>query len=326
VGKRKQWLTFMILLMLAAPAGAQQVASIIGVARVVRGSFPQPVMVSLQLHGGTVESTYTDGEGRFAFNSLVGNIYHVVINDDSYVPVDLTVNVRPDLLQVNVIQVMLMVREGNPAQGAPGTAGFVVSPADLTKTFPKKAVKEFEHGVKLESEGKAEDAIEHYRKAIQEAPDFAIAHNNLGSVYVSRSDFANAQTEFETSIRLTPSDSKPYFNMANLMLLTGKLDEVDHYLQEGFRKHPESPFGLFVQGSVLEKTGKLPEAERSLRRALELDPKTPRPHLELVNVYLREQRPDQAIAELQKFLQEAPNDPFAPKAREVLQRLESRPK
>jgi tetratricopeptide (TPR) repeat protein len=277
-------------------------------------------MVTLQLHGGTVTTTYTDGEGRFAFNNVLGNSYRVLINDDRYMPVDIDVMVRPDVLSVNILQLTLVARDAKST----ATAGrYVVSLADLAGHYPKNAVKEFERGAKKESEGKADEAIEHYLKAIQQAPDLAVAHNNLGSLYVAKSDFPGAQREFANSIRLSPSDSKAYFNMANLMLLTGKLQDAERFLHDGFRTQPDSAFGFFVQGSVLERNGKLPDAERALQRALELDPKLTRPHLELVNLYLREERPADAIAELHKFLQEAPSDALAPRARDVLKRLES---
>ena len=251
---RRQILSRLAVLFLflsaSQPAWSQQTASIIGIVRVLRGVFPEPVVVTLQLRGAAIATTYTDGEGRFSFNSVAGSLYHVVINDDRYMPVDVEVFVRPDVLSMNMLQLTLVARGNKLTQGKSGSDGYVVSPADLSKTYPKKAVKEFQHGLKLETEGKPEEAIQRYQKAIKEAPDFAVAHNNLGSVYVSKSQFPEAQKEFEESIRLAPSDSKGYFNMANLMLLAGKVEDAERYLQDGFRKHPDSAFGLFVQGST----------------------------------------------------------------------------
>jgi tetratricopeptide (TPR) repeat protein len=315
---------FLLLAMSTAawPQGGATSGTIIGIARVFPGTFPEPVLVTLQLRGAAMATAYTDPEGRFSFGNLGGSVYHVVINDERYVPIDIEVTVRPDVLTVNMLQLTLIGREPKADPKAPG-GSYVTSPSDLTKAYPKNAIKEFERGVKMESAGKEDQAIEHYRKAIQEAPDFAVAHNNLGSLYVGKSDFPAAQREFADSIRLSPSDSKAYFNMANVMLLTGKLQDAERYLQDGFRKQPDSAFGFFVQGSVLERNGNLPDAERALRRSLELNPKMTRPHLELVNLYLREQRPADAIAELHKFLQEAPSDALAPKARDVLKKLES---
>lgn len=310
------------LLLLTTCAAWSQVptGSIIGVVRVLRGTFPEPVLVDLQIRGATMASVYTDPEGRFSFSNLMTNPYRVVIRDERYMPVTVDVFVRPDFMSINVVQLMLVPRESKPTTSS---GPYVVSSADLAGHYPKNAVKEFERGAKKESEGKADEAIEHYLKAIKEAPNLAVAHNNLGSLYVGKSDFPAAQKEFADSIRLAPGDSKAYFNMANLMLLTGKLQDAERFLQDGFRTQPDSAFGFFVQGSVLERNGNLPDAERALQRALELDPKLTRPHLELVNLYLRQERPADAIAELHKFLHDAPTDPLAPKAREVLKKLES---
>jgi tetratricopeptide (TPR) repeat protein len=304
---------------LAPLAWSQQLGSIVGEVRITRGNFPEQILVNLQTRGATVQSTYTDGAGRFGFNAVYANVYHVVINEDHYQPVDMQVELKPDIQPVYILQINLVPRElASTAKSKP----YVVSAQDLTRKYPKQAVKEFERGARREAEGKTEDAIQHFKRALKIAPDFAMAHNSLGAAYVSKSEFADAQKELAEAIRLDRSSGGAYFNMANLMLLTSKLGQAGEYLRQGFFLEPDSAFGFFVQGSVLERTGKLPEAEASLQRALQLDPKMPRPHLELVNLYLREQRSTQAMAELHSFLQIAPKDPLAPKAREVLQRLE----
>jgi regulator of sirC expression with transglutaminase-like and TPR domain len=56
---------------------------------------------------------------------------------------------------------------------------------------------------------------------------------------------------------------------------------------------------------------------------LDLDPKLGKAHLALVNLYLRQKRNTEAVAELQAFLKLLPDDPLAPKVREVLKRLQS---
>jgi regulator of sirC expression with transglutaminase-like and TPR domain len=44
-------------------------------------------------------------------------------------------------------------------------------------------------------------------------------------------------------------------------------------------------------------------------------------HLALVNLYLQQQRKDEAISELKVFVKSFPQDPAAPHAKELLQRL-----
>jgi TolA-binding protein len=60
-----------------------------------------------------------------------------------------------------------------------------------------------------------------------------------------------------------------------------------------------------------------------LRRSLELDPLMSKAHLALVNLYLRQKRNREAAAELRDFLKTFPEDPFAPKAKQVLGKLEA---
>jgi regulator of sirC expression with transglutaminase-like and TPR domain len=67
----------------------------------------------------------------------------------------------------------------------------------------------------------------------------------------------------------------------------------------------------------------LSAAENSLENALRLDPKMPQVHLQLVNLYLQQNRRSDAIKQLQAFLQDFPNAPAAPKAREILNKLQS---
>ncbi len=308
----------LLLLSVSHLAWSQQMSSIIGVVRVLRGTFPTPVLVKLEVHGATYAECYTDPEGRFAFNALPSNLFHVIINDEHYQPIDNQVITRPDITPLNILQLTLVPRESAFTKS---TGAYVVSLSDVN--VPEKALKEFERAVKKEADGKTEEAAEYYRKAIKAAPNFAMAHNNLGSLYVSKSNFAAARKEFEQTINLSPGDAKAYFNMANLLLLTSKLDEAERYVQQGFLKQPESAFGSFVQGSLFERAGKLDEAEQALRHALQLDPKQTRPHLELVNVYLLANRRADAVSELRAFLQQAPSDALAPKAREVLARLEA---
>ena len=60
----------------------------------------------------------------------------------------------------------------------------------------------------------------------------------------------------------------------------------------------------------------------NLNDALQLDPTMSRVYLQMVNLYLQQQRNKDAAAELRTFLKLFPNDEFASKAKAVLERLE----
>ena len=106
------------------------------------------------------------------------------------------------------------------------------------------------------------------------------------------------------------------------MLMTKNYNDALKEVEEGLRRKPNSAFGQYILGSIYERMRKLPEAEQALREALRLDPGMSRVRLELVNVYLVQQKKAEASVELKAFLRDSPTDPLAPKAKEILEKLE----
>ena len=305
-----------------------QLGKIIGDIRVVRADFPSnPVLVNLELRGATIASVYSDGQGRFGFYSLYANQYRVTIDDDAYQPVSETVSVNPDVDPMNFVQFTLVPREANHKQDplqkrVAGSNPYMVDPAEYYKKFPKKTVKEFEKGVSAEKDGKADDAIGHYLKAIESSPDFYPAHNNLGSAYLSRQQFADARSQFEAAIKANQNDPEAHFNLANVMLLTKQYDGATLEIEEGMKRQPNSAFGQFLRGTLYSHTERPDLAEKSLQTAVDLDPKMAQAYLQLVNLYVQQRRTSDAISELEAYLKVFPEGPLSPKARDLLKRLQ----
>jgi tetratricopeptide (TPR) repeat protein len=150
-----------------------------------------------------------------------------------------------------------------------------------------------------------------------------MARNNLGTLYLGKADYTAAQGQFDKVIGTNPNDVSAYFNLANLYLLQNRYDDAERFVEKGLSKQSSSAFGNFLRGSLYARTGNTHQAEASLRRSLELDPKMAQTHLALVNLFMQEKRSADAIAELKTFLKEFPEHQFAPKARDVLNRLEN---
>jgi tetratricopeptide (TPR) repeat protein len=283
--------------------------------------------VELKLHGAAVESSYADGQGRFGFYNLAANPYHVVINDDDYYPVDELANVNPAVSPYAMVQILLQPREDkkkdDPAGGrAAGSNPYLIDPADYNKRFPKKAVKEYERGVNAERKGKHDEAIAFYESALKIAPDYYPAHNNLGSIYLSKSDFPSAEAQFQEAARLDQNDAQAYFNLGNVFMLTGRYGESQSAIETGMKRRPDSGFGHFLQGCLFARIGNFDQAERDLRDALRLEPAMSQAYLQLVNLYMKQGRKPDAIAELEAYLKAFPDAPFSTKARDLLKRLQ----
>jgi lipopolysaccharide biosynthesis regulator YciM len=308
----------------------QTLGSIIGHVHVVRGEVPpERVLVTLEVRGGAMDSVYTDSQGTFGFHSLGPNPYYVTVNDEHYEPVRMPAVIMPTSLNPTTFLDIALVPKQPPKEdrgSSPNPAGAnpnMIDARDYSARFAKRAVKEFEKGMSADRTGKKDEAIHHYQKAIAIAPDFYFARNNLGSDYLSKSDFVGARKEFEQVVRLNQSDGAAYFNLSNVCMLTGQLPDARRYLEEGMRRQPDSALGHFLLGSLNLHEGKLLEAERALRQAVQLDPVMVQPRLQLVNLFLQQGRKEDAVGELHAFMSTFPDNSFNKQAKDLLHRLET---
>ncbi len=321
------WSLFLVLSGVAAfyqPLSAQQGWSIIGTVQTSHGELPdRRILVTLQFRGSTISTTYCDSEGKFFFADLTSNVYHVLVDDEKYRPVEELARINPMSTSPTFVRVVLVPREGAKLESpSPGSNPNMVNSAEFTKQISSSAIKEFQKGIKSDKGGRTDDAIAHYQKAVSLSPEFYAARNNLGSGYLSKSQFGAAQEQFEQVIKTNPSDAAAYFNLGNLFLLTRNYQEAAQWLDQGLSKEPNSSLGHFLRGSLYTRIGNVQEAEKELHTSLQLDPKMLKARLALVNLFLERGRTGEAANELKQFLREGPDDLFAPKAREVLKRLE----
>jgi len=318
-----------VLLLAVACCGQQsQVGNVVGEIRVARqGLPPKQILVTLQAHGAPINSAYSDSQGHFGFYSLPGGAYTVSVQDDDYLPATQDAMLDLSISIVVRVSVTLDPRPAAENKGAgtrvAGSNPNEIDVHELSRQFPRKAVQEYERGLKANGDGDVQGAARHFQKSLDLAPGFYPAHNELGRVYLAKSDFPAAQHEFEEAIRLNQSDAEAHLNLGNVFLLTNHYEDAFAQVQEGLRRDPESAVGQFVLGSVYQKMHKPNESERALREALRLDPKMNKVHLALVNLYLSQNKKPEAMNELKDFLKLSPDDPLSAKCREMLDKLES---
>ncbi len=312
----------------AQQQGSQRAAgSIVGQLRVGAGNFPSAnIEIKLEARGIVAAVAYSDSEGRFSFSELPTNLYHVVVDDQAYIPVRVDAVITGFSPQNVLVQIVLIPREKkNEAENASQVSGgnpYLVDLNEYRKNYPRNALKAYDKGLRAAENGKPEEATKEFQKAIELAPAFFPAHNNLGSAFLSHGNYDGAAEQFKEVIKLRPNDAAAYFNLGNVYLLTRRYPEGQSTVLEGLKKEPGSGLGKFLLGTIYARTGKPREAERMLSDALAADPTMSKVYLELVNLYLQQKMQPQAIAELKTFLAQFPQDPMAGNARAVLARLQ----
>jgi tetratricopeptide (TPR) repeat protein len=291
-----------------------------------KGVVSERILVTLLHRGAPMDSAYTDSEGTFGFHNLGPDAYEVLIDDEHYEAVREQVVIEPFTLNPTVVvNIRLIPKLAAPASASPqrpdGANAHITDAREYSARFAKQVRKEFDKGVAADQEGKKEEAIKHYSKAIMVAPDYYPAHNNLGSDYLSKADFSHARKEFEEVVHLNQSDAEAYFNLSNVCMMSGQLADAQRYLEEGMRRQPDSAFGHFLLGSLDIKIGKFMEAETLLRQTIQLSPAMTQARLQLVNLFLQEGKHSEAADQLRDFVKAFPDSSFTPQARLLLKKL-----
>jgi len=304
--------------------------SIVGQLRVTRLGPPQGrILVRLERSGAQAGETYSDAEGKFFFSDLPPNLYRIVIKQEGYRAVDIGVSINSSVQHTIYLPAIELVPEDKTGKAVQPTVNGanpdMVDESALAENFPKAATKQFEKATKAERGGNHQEAIDHYEKALAIAPAMYIARNNLASLYLEQQRFDEAEAQLKKVIAENRADANAYFNLANVYLLTNRLREATDSVEEGLKRQPQSGLGEFLMGSVLIRIGNTKEAERRFHIALNNDPNLANAHLALVNLYVKDSRHDEAIAELSSFLKHSPDSPYAPQARELLTKLRSKP-
>lgn len=76
------------------------------------------------------------------------------------------------------------------------------------------------------------------KKVIELNPEFALAHKDLGIIYLQKRLFDYAQDEFGQALKLAPDDFDVLFEYANYLHATTKFKEADEYYQKALAIDP----------------------------------------------------------------------------------------
>ncbi|OGA51016.1 MAG: hypothetical protein A3G25_11265 [Betaproteobacteria bacterium RIFCSPLOWO2_12_FULL_63_13] len=161
-------------------------------------------------------------------------------------------------------------------------------------------------GNRSEDAGDPRAGCEHYRKAVEVAPDYAKAHLNLGIGLAAAGDVDGAIESYRTALAIDPGYAPANYNLATQLYARGELQGAASLLHLALESRPEFPEAhvalsnvydaqgelaaaaasleaalhqrpnyagaLYNYGLVLKKMGRMMEAEAALRRAIGVDP------------------------------------------------------
>jgi serine/threonine protein kinase/tetratricopeptide (TPR) repeat protein len=139
------------------------------------------------------------------------------------------------------------------------------------------------------------------KRAIELDNQLAEAHTSLASNLADYDwDWAGAEREFQTALRLNPNSSITHSSYAHFLRQEGKLEEAIREGRRGVELDPVSAQGAFLLAQALFEARDYDEAISQLRKALDLEPRFWPAHLYLGKTLDAQGQYQEAIVELRK--------------------------
>jgi Tfp pilus assembly protein PilF len=309
----------LLALMLVQSAGNQSRGLIRGQIIVPVAHASERILVVLQKSDGPlIGRNFTDSLGHYEFPALLPGNYVLIVNVEGYEDVRQEVGVGAGVYAIQTVNIplrekvtLITIHSGG------GPDDETVDMNELGRKYPRKAVQDYEKSIDEIRKGSIGKSFELLNSVLKLAPDFYSAHNTLGTLYQKTGRFPEAEDEYRRARELNPKSATPLVNLGSLFIdeavaragdreAAGKiLDNALDILEEALKMKRTAPAYFFL-GTAYYRSSFYEEAEQNLKHALELDAHMGAIRLMLANVYLKQQKWQNALEHLDAYLSENP--------------------
>lgn len=143
-------------------------------------------------------------------------------------------------------------------------------------------------------------------KAVELDPESTRTHLVLAESYRDSGKLLDAVKEYQIVFRNHPGDPAANLGLATAYWKAGELDNALPALQIVLNATPGDPEANGIMAAILVRRGAFAQAGIHAKRALQVNPNLPQVRFALAKVYLEDNNPEAAVAELRKI---APRDP-----------------
>ena len=284
---------------------------ILGSVRLPDGSMARQVAVRLTSTTGYERQVFTDDNGRYEFRDLTRGHYFLSAShpeDPDQVSDDAEVDTSRAFITRITINLSLHYKSVKAVQQSAGSP--VISAKESAQHVPRQALKAFDRGVKFSREGKAEQAEQELTRALRIFPDYFQALCERGSLYVAQGRIAEAREDFKRALQINPEYGPALCGFGICEFHAGKYIDAIDYLEKAVTAEPNVSRDYFLLALAYGAVDRWGAARMSFLQALNLDPKgAARAHFHLANIYVRENRLEEAISELDAYLSAVPDAP-----------------
>jgi tetratricopeptide (TPR) repeat protein len=275
------------------------------------GSPARGAVVRVTTTSGLDRQTLADKSGHYEISDLPRGRYYVSASnpDDpnqisEYTEIDVS---RTRSLRI-IANLFLRYRPEKTAQ--PPARSPVISVKESLQHVPKEALKAFNHGIKCSHERKLEQAEQDFTRALELFPDYFQALSERGSLLIARGRIPEASRDFEHALQIDPEYGPALRGSGICRLHAGKYLDAAKDLEKAVAAEPNVPRDYIFLGMAYAAIDQREPARAAFQHALSLDPQgSARAHFHLANLDIRENRPGEAIRELDAYLAAVPDAP-----------------
>ncbi len=160
-----------------------------------------------------------------------------------------------------------------------------------------------ELGLRYMVQGKDEMAMEKLKRALEYNPDLAIAHHYMAELYRRLGKADDADEHYRRAMELAPDDSSIKNNYGIFLCANKQYDKGEKYLLKALEDpvYPERAQAYENLGQCMHDKGDMAKAEKYFRSALQTNPRMPGSLLAMADISLKEKNYISARAFLQRY-------------------------
>jgi tetratricopeptide (TPR) repeat protein len=158
------------------------------------------------------------------------------------------------------------------------------------------------------AEGKVQQAVDTYRKALQLNPNYAQARYNLSLALDKLGEFSEEQEQLEEAVKLDPKLGSAHDQLGLLALRIGKLDKAEQEFKSALLINPQDAEALDSLGVIYSLKGNEAQATAMFQRSIESDPKYAKAYLDLGMTLAQHGQYAEAERQFQTAIKMAPDN------------------
>jgi tetratricopeptide (TPR) repeat protein len=266
-------------------------------------------------------TTESDESGKFHFRNLRAGAYTIAVYMPGRGEARQTAEVGPSVADArHRVSVTLQFKDSDFVLNDAIVRRNTVSTRQLT--IPDAARHDFAEAVKDLEKHDVESAVKRLEHAVELAPQFADAWNNLGTIAYQTQQYERAEKCFRTAMEQDPKSYAPLVNLGGVLINTNKLDEALIYNEDAVLLRPNDALANSQLGLTYFSVGNFDLAIKYLEIARKLDPAHfSHPQLVLAEIHMRRGEKHEAADALEDFVEHHPDFPTADQIRESIVKL-----